>query len=131
MNNRRGFVLRLTFVFMISLTIIVTGLLFMAAHEPSAAGSQIVDGQLVSLADAGIGRALREIRDEALSPTPTVGTADLRGADTSLSSSVTNPRSTICKAAVDVMALVIEAIAKIESMPIFTPVESRVPNAAW
>lgn len=79
MNNERGFILLLTFIFMIVLIALVGSLLFMVTYETRDMGAQIEDYKLLNLSEAGIQRAMREIRDEVLSGTPVVGVADLRG----------------------------------------------------
>jgi Tfp pilus assembly protein PilX len=92
MENERGFILLLTFIFMIVLTVTVVTLLFMVTSETRDIGAQIDDYCLLNLAEAGVQRALREIRDDYLTTTQ-IGIADLRGADTTGSSAVTNVAS--------------------------------------
>lgn len=89
MHNERGFILLLVFIFMIVLTALAGALLYMTTYETRDLGGQIDDYKLLNLAEAGIQRGLREIRDDLLSSTQT-GTAYLRGADTSGSVSVGN-----------------------------------------
>jgi len=55
----------------------------MISSETKDVGAGTTDYQLFSLANAGVERAYREIRDEVTSVTPTTGVADLRGATTS------------------------------------------------
>lgn len=81
MNDRRGFILIISFVFMVMLTVMVGAFLYMISAEIKGSGYQ--DYALLSIAEAGAQRALREIRDEVLSVTPTIGVADLSGATTS------------------------------------------------
>ncbi|MCX5713551.1 MAG: type II secretion system protein GspK [Candidatus Omnitrophica bacterium] len=82
----------LTFIFLIALTIITSAILFMITVETRDIGAQNADNQLLYLAEAGVQRAMREIRDEATSPTLTTGTADLLGSDTTGSiGNITNP----------------------------------------
>lgn len=82
MRNERGFLLLLTFIFMVSLIIMVGGLLFIITNETRDIGAQIDDYKLLGLSDAGIQRALREIRNDFTLTTQT-GVADLRGNTTS------------------------------------------------
>ena len=82
MNNKRGFILLLTFALMVALTLMVGGLMYMATVSTRDIGAVTADYQLLNLADAGIQRAYREIRNEVLTP-PRSGVADLRGATTS------------------------------------------------
>jgi DNA uptake protein ComE-like DNA-binding protein/Tfp pilus assembly protein PilX len=89
MNNERGFILLLTFIFMIVLTALVGSLLFMVTYETRDMGVQIQDYKLLNLAEAGLARALRAIRED-VSPASQTGTAYLRGADTTGSSGVAN-----------------------------------------
>src|SRR3989338_4545904 len=89
MRNNKGFVLLLTFIFMTMLTVFTGALIYMTTADMKNAASQSDDVNLGSLADAGIDRAHREIRDDYLAATST-GAADLRGADTSFSSSVSS-----------------------------------------
>ena len=90
MRNNKGFVLLLTFIFMTILTVFTGALIYMTTADMKNAASQSDDVNLGSLADAGIDRAHREIRDDYLTTTST-GAADLRGADTSLSVSLGSP----------------------------------------
>ena len=90
MTSRGGFILLLSFAFMLVLAGLAAGLLFMATYETRDIGVQVEDNKLLNLAEAGVQRALRVIRDDVLSTTQT-GTADLRGSNTSGSVSVLNP----------------------------------------
>lgn len=90
MNNERGFILLLTFIFMIVLTALVGSLLFMVTYETRDIGAQMDDSKLLNLAEAGIQRAMREIRDDYTSTTQQ-GIAYLRGTDYSASQGVDNP----------------------------------------
>lgn len=74
---------------MTTLTILVGALLYMTTYETRDVGHQMQDEQILNLAEAGVQRALRAIRDDVTSTTQT-GTADIRGNDTSGSSSVGN-----------------------------------------
>ncbi len=89
MSGERGFILLLTFIFTIVLTVLVGALLYIVTYETRDIGAQIDDAKLLNLAEAGAQMALRAIRDDVLTATQT-GTADLRGADTSGSVSVGN-----------------------------------------
>lgn len=89
MDNEGGFIMLMAFVFMVVLTSLVVALLFMTSYETRDIGAQIDDAKLLNLAEAGIQRAMRELRDDVLTTTQT-GTADLRGDDTSGSVSVSN-----------------------------------------
>lgn len=79
----------LSFMFMVVLTGAVITLLFMVSYETRDIGAQMDDAKLLNLAEAGVQRALRELRDDVLTTTQT-GTADLRGSGTSGSVSVGN-----------------------------------------
>ena len=84
MNNKRGFILILTFMFMVALTLMVMGFLFMAAYEVKDTGAGGDDMELLYLADAGVERAYRALRDNYATTTQT-GIAVLRGGDTTSS----------------------------------------------
>ncbi|MDP3804346.1 MAG: type II secretion system protein GspK [Candidatus Omnitrophota bacterium] len=75
---------------MIVLTVMVSAVLFLIRSETLDLGGQTDDYKLLALADAGVARAYRALRDDYLTTTQT-GTADLRGDDTALSVSITNP----------------------------------------
>jgi len=90
MHNKRGFILILTFMFMVALTLMVMGFLFMASYEVKDTGAGGDDMKLLYLADAGVDRAYRALRDDYATSTQT-GIADLRGSDTALSLTMTNP----------------------------------------
>ena len=89
MDDRRGFILLLSFFFMVTLIVFVGALTFIVIHEAKDTSFQNDDVKMLYLAEAGAERALREIRDDYTSTTQT-GTADLRGSDTTGSSSVGN-----------------------------------------
>lgn len=88
-KNERGFVLLLTFAFMTVLIALVVGLALIVMHETRDTGSQVEDAQMIYLAEAGVERAFREIRDDYTTTTQT-GVAEVRGADTTGSVSVDN-----------------------------------------
>ena len=92
MKSRRGFILLLTLIFMTILTVFTGALIYMASADMKNVASQSDDVNLTGLADAGIDRAYREIRDD-YTLTTSQGTADLRGADTSLSISIGSPNN--------------------------------------
>lgn len=92
MRNNKGFILLLTFIFMTILTVFTGALIYMTTIDMRNVAPQSDDVNLGSLADAGIDRAHREIRDDYLTATST-GAADLRGADTSLSVSLGSPNN--------------------------------------
>lgn len=77
MRNERGFVLLLTFGFMIVLVQMVAALTVLLGGETLDIGAQRDDKQILYLADAGVQRALRELRN-----TNQTGVAHLRGATT-------------------------------------------------
>lgn len=87
MNNNRGFILLLAFILMIPLTFLAGYLLYLVTSESRDIAAQIEDVQLLNLAEAGVQRAKREIRDDYLSTTQT-GVAELRGAVVSETGSV-------------------------------------------
>lgn len=89
MNSDRGFILLLAFGFMVFLTLAIAGLTFLVTHETRDIGAQVEDAQLLYLAEAGVERAMHEIRNDYTTSTQT-GTADLRGSATTGSSSVGN-----------------------------------------
>ncbi len=82
MKDKRGFILILTFIFMSALTLVVSALIYMTSLSTKDVGAVITDYKLLELADAGVEKAYREIRDDYLSDTQT-GTSDLRGFTTS------------------------------------------------
>ncbi|MFA5336195.1 MAG: hypothetical protein WC324_04670 [Candidatus Omnitrophota bacterium] len=91
MRNRRGAgsLLILVFILMVSMSLFVGGIIFIASHETRDAGFGGNDYRLLHLADAGVDRAVRQLRTDYLASTQT-GVADLRGADTSLCASISN-----------------------------------------
>lgn len=76
-------------VYAMILAVIVTAMAYFIASETRGAGFQLDETKALYLAQAGVERAVREIRDEVLTP-PQTGLADLRGGDTTLSAGVTN-----------------------------------------
>lgn len=88
-KGERGFVLLWTFILMIGLIFFASALGYYISHETKDVGFQYEDTKLLYLAEAGIERAMREIRDDYLTSTLT-GIAEIRGDDTSGSSSVNN-----------------------------------------
>lgn len=92
LRNKRplsGFILLLSFVFMLVLAGLAAGLLFMVTYETRDIGAQVEDYKLLNLAEAGLQRGLRVVRDDVLTTTQT-GISYLRGADTTGSASVDN-----------------------------------------
>ncbi|TBR18233.1 hypothetical protein EPO66_01615, partial [bacterium] len=87
MLKKRGFILLLVFIFMVTLTALVGAFLFIVTYESRDLGVQVEDIKLLNLAEAGVQKALRVIRDDVLTTTQT-GSADLRGADTTGSVSI-------------------------------------------
>ncbi|MDP2942011.1 MAG: type II secretion system protein GspK, partial [Candidatus Omnitrophota bacterium] len=87
--RRSGFVMILALVFMLVLAAMVMALAYYVSSETRGVGFQLDDTKALYLAQAGVERAFREIRDEVITP-PQTGTADLRGATTTGSSGVTN-----------------------------------------
>ncbi len=92
MKNKKGFILILTLIFMTVLTVFTGALLYMATADMRNVAPQSDDVNMGGMADAGINKAYRAISDDyagsAPSPGSRTGVADLRGADTSLSSSI-------------------------------------------
>lgn len=74
---------------MVFLAALVGALTVLVTHEAKNTAIQDEDFKMLYLAEAGVERALREIRDDYLTNTQT-GTAYLRGSDTTGSVSVTN-----------------------------------------
>ena len=72
---------------MVALTALMASLVFMLTHEMRNTGFHNEDVKMLYLAEAGVERALREIRQDYVTTTQT-GTADLRGASTTGSTSV-------------------------------------------
>ena len=87
MKNQRGFILLLTFAFLIVLVQLVAAMTILLSGETLELGAQWDDKRLLYLADAGVERALREIRNDTTSTTQT-GTAYLRGSDSTGSVSI-------------------------------------------
>ncbi len=71
MKDKRGFILILTFIFMSALTLVVSALIYMTSLSTKDVGAVITDYKLLELADAGVEKAYREIRDDYLSDTQT------------------------------------------------------------
>jgi len=78
LKNQRGFVLLLTFAFLIVLVQLVAAMTILLSGETLDIGAQWDDKRLLYLADAGVERALREIRNDQATTTQT-GVAYLRG----------------------------------------------------
>ncbi len=89
-RNRNGFILITVLMFFVLLASLVAVYLFLATAEYRQAGNALLDAKALALAEAGLERGIREIRDDVLATTQ-VGTADLRGADTSLCVSIGTP----------------------------------------
>lgn len=87
--NKSGFILITILMFFVLLTVIVAVYLFVSTTELRQAGNNLADAKALALAEAGLERGIREIRDDVLTTTQ-VGIADLRGANTTGSVSVTN-----------------------------------------
>ena len=89
-NNECGFILLLTLIFMTILTVFTGALIYMATADMKNVAPQSEDVNLIGLADAGINKAHRAIRDDysgsAPSPGSATGVADLRGGYTGFSS---------------------------------------------
>lgn len=78
MKNEKGFILLFVLAFLVVLVLIVAGLTILIGGETLDIGAQNDDKRLLYLADAGVERALREIRDDQSSTTQT-GVAYIRG----------------------------------------------------
>ena len=85
-----GFILITVLMFFVLLVSLVAVYLFFSTTEYRQAGNTLLDAKALGLAEAGLERGIREIRDDVLTTTQ-VGTADLRGADTSLCVSIGTP----------------------------------------
>lgn len=77
--SRRGFVMIVALVYGAVLAVIVTTMAYFIASETKGVGFQLDDAKAFYLAQAGVDKAYRQLRDEYLTP-PHTGTADLRGA---------------------------------------------------
>lgn len=88
--RRRGFVMIIALIYTAVLAVVVMAMAYFIVSEMRGVGFQLDDTKAFYLAQAGVDRAFREIRDEVLTPSQT-GTADLRGGDTALSVTMTNP----------------------------------------
>ncbi|KPK42562.1 MAG: hypothetical protein AMJ78_02120 [Omnitrophica WOR_2 bacterium SM23_29] len=77
-----GFVMILVLVFMLVLAVMVMAMAYFITAETRGIGFQLDDTKALYLAQAGVERALREIRDDVLTTTQR-GIADLRGNTTS------------------------------------------------
>ena len=84
-SKKSGFILILTFFMMAGLVLLIAGLVYLVSYETRDVGIQVEDIKILNLAEAGVQRAKREIRDDKLTTTQ-VGVADLRGATTSQTS---------------------------------------------
>lgn len=84
-----GFAMILALVFMLVLAVMAMAMVYFISTETRGIGFQLDDTKALYLAQAGVERALREIRDDVLTTTQT-GVADLRGALTTGSVSVDN-----------------------------------------
>ena len=80
----------MSFIGMVVLTALVGALIFMVIHEGKDTGFQNDDTKMLYLAEAGVERAMREIRNDYSTTTQT-GIAHLRGSDTSASIDVLDP----------------------------------------
>lgn len=89
-KSQKGFILLLTLIFMVALTIMVGALLYMVTYEARDMAAQMDDYKLLNLAGSGVERGHRAIRD-FFTTSPQTMTADLRGGSTTGSTSVTNP----------------------------------------
>jgi DNA uptake protein ComE-like DNA-binding protein/Tfp pilus assembly protein PilX len=89
-TNERGFILITILMFFVLLTVVVAVYLFLSTTELRQAANNLNDAKALALAEGGLERGIREIRDDVLTSTQT-GTADLRGADTILSISIGIP----------------------------------------
>lgn len=77
--RRSGFVMILALVFMVVLAVMVMALAYYISSETRGVGFQLDDTKALYLAQAGVERAFREIRNDFLT-TSQQGVADLRGA---------------------------------------------------
>lgn len=77
-----GFAMILALIFMVVLAVMVMGMAYFIATETRGIGFQLDDTKALYLAQAGVERALREIRDDVLTTTQ-IGVSDLRGNTTS------------------------------------------------
>jgi len=91
-KKQGGFILLFALVLMVTLLAIVAGYLYLVSVQTRVAGSQLNDTEAFDLAEAGIERGIREIRDDVLSTTQ-IGIADLRGYNTQISGTVSNPNN--------------------------------------
>lgn len=87
MRSERGFALLLVFVFMLVLSVLVGVLLFIVNYETIDINAGLIDSRLLNLAEAGLDKAMCEIRKDAGSISQT-GRAHLRGADTAGSENI-------------------------------------------
>lgn len=94
MRDERGIVLLLTFIFMVALISMAGALLFVATYETRDMGAQIDDVKILNLAEAGVERAMRAIRDD-VTPSTQTGVADLRGNATSGTAGNANQRNRV------------------------------------
>lgn len=87
-----GYLLLLTFAFLIVLVELTAAMAILISGETLDIGAQNDDKRLLYLADAGVERALREIRDDYTTSTQT-GVAYLSGSSSSGSVSVGSPNN--------------------------------------
>ena len=76
--HKSGFILITILLFFVLLVSLVAVYLFIATTEMRQAGNALDYAKALALAEAGINRGIREIRDDVLTTTQT-GVADLRG----------------------------------------------------
>jgi len=90
--RRSGFAMILALIFMLVLAAMVMALAYYVSSETRGIGFQLDDTKALYLAQAGVERAFREIRDDFLT-TSQQGVADLRGFDTGPSTSIGAPNN--------------------------------------
>lgn len=88
--EKKGFILITILMFFVLLASLVAVYIFLTTAEYRQVGNTLLDAKALALAEAGIERGIREIRDDVLTTTQT-GVADLRGSDTSLCVSIGTP----------------------------------------
>ncbi|MEW6008538.1 MAG: helix-hairpin-helix domain-containing protein [Candidatus Omnitrophota bacterium] len=86
-SRKGGFILITILMFFVLLTVIVAVYLFLSTIEMRQVVNNLDDAKALALAEAGIERGIRGIRDDVLTTTQ-IGIADLRGEDTDLSISI-------------------------------------------
>ncbi len=87
--RRPGFIMIVALVFALVLAVMVMAMAYFISSETRGVGFQLDETKMLYLAQAGVERGFREIRDDYLTGTQQ-GTADLRGADTTDSVSVSS-----------------------------------------